>query len=50
MVKRSNVDSHRCINSILVSILTKGQGGAILLMECIKFQELRKIEQVTNRV
>ena len=26
-VERSNADGHRCINSTLVNLLTKGQGG-----------------------
>ena len=32
-----------------VNALTKGKGGAILPMEDTHFQELRKIENVTNR-
>ena len=31
-VERSNANGYRCINSILVNVLTKGQGGAILPM------------------
>ena len=48
-VKRSNADGDRCINSVLVNVLTKGQGGAILPMEDTNLQELKKIENVTNR-
>ena len=43
-VERCNADGDRCINSVLVNVLTKGQGGAILPMEDTKLQELRKIE------
>ena len=48
-MERSNADVHRCINSVLVSVLTKGQGGAILLMECTKLQERKTNENATNR-
>ena len=48
-VERSNADGYRCINSVLVNVLTKGQGGAILPMEDTTLQELKKIENVTNR-
>ena len=48
-VKRSNTDGYCCINSILVNVLTKGQGGAILPMEGTKLQELKKIENGTSR-
>ena len=48
-VERSNADGYRCINSVLVNVLTKGQGGAILPMEDTNLQELKKIENVTNR-
>ena len=48
-VERSNADGDRCINSVLVNVLTKGQGGAILPMEDSNLQELKKIENVTNR-
>ena len=37
------------MNSVLVNILTKGQGGAILPMEDTNLRELKKIENVTNR-
>ena len=37
------------MNSVLVNVLTKGQGGAILQMEDTNLQELKKIENVTNR-
>ena len=37
------------MNSVLVNILTKGQGGAILPMEDTNLQELEKVENVTNR-
>ena len=40
---------HRCINSVLVNVLTKGQGGAILPMKDTNLQELEKIENVTHR-
>ena len=48
-VERSNANGYRCINSFLVNVLTKGQGGAILPMEDINLQELEKKENVTNR-
>ena len=48
-VERSNANGYRCINSVLVNLLTKGQGGAILPMEDTNLQELKKIENVTNR-
>ena len=41
-VQRSNADGYRCINSVLVNVLTKGQGGAILPMEDTNLQELKK--------
>ena len=37
------------MNSVLVNVLTKGQGGAILPMEDRNLQKLKKIENVTNR-
>ena len=37
------------MNSVLVNVLTKGQGGAILPMEDTNLQELKKKESVTNR-
>ena len=48
-VQRSNVDGDCCINIVLVNVLTKGQGGAILPMEGTELQELEKIENGTNR-
>ena len=48
-VERSNADGYRCRNNTLVNVLTKGQGGAILPMEDTNLQELKKIENVTNR-
>ena len=48
-VNRSDADGDRCINSVLVNVLTKGQGGAILPMENTNLQELKKMENVTNR-
>ena len=48
-VERSNADGYRCIKNVLVNVLTKGQGGAILLMEDTNPQELEKIENVTSR-
>ena len=48
-VDRSDADGDRCINSVLVNVLTKGQGEAILPMEDTNLQELEKIENVTNR-
>ena len=48
-VEHSNADGDCCINSVLVNVLTKGQGRAILPMEGTKLQELRKIENGTNR-
>ena len=41
-VERSNADGHRCINSGLVNVRTKGQGEAILLIEDTNLQELKK--------
>ena len=32
-VERSNADGYRFINSVLVNVLTKGEGGALLPME-----------------
>ena len=40
---------YRRINSVLVYVLTKGQGGAILPMEDTNPQELEKIENGTSR-
>ena len=37
------------MNGVLVNVLTKGQGGAILPMEDTNLQELEKVENVTNR-
>ena len=37
------------MNRGLVNILAKGQGGAILPMEGTKLQELKKMENGTNR-
>ena len=37
------------MNSDLVNVLTKGQGGAIIPMEDTNLQELKKIENVTNK-
>ena len=37
------------MNSVLVNVLTKGQGRAILPMEDTNLQEQKKIENVTNR-
>ena len=37
------------MNSVLVNVLTKGQGGAILPKEGTKLQELKQIENGTNR-
>ena len=48
-VERSNADGYRCINSNSVNVLTKGQGGAILPMQDTNLQELKKIENGTNR-
>ena len=48
-VERSKADGYSCTNSNSVNVLTKGQGGAILPMEDINLQELRKIENETNR-
>ena len=48
-VERSNADGNRCINSVLVNVLTKGQGGAILPMEDANLEELKKKENGTPR-
>ena len=45
----SDADGYCCINSVLVNVLTKGQGGGILPMEDTNLGELKKIENVTNR-
>ena len=37
------------MNTVLVNVLTKGQGGAILPMEDTNLQKLKQIENVTNR-
>ena len=37
------------MNSVLVNILTKSQGAAIIPMEDTNLQELKKIENGTNR-
>ena len=37
------------MNRVLVNVLTKGQGEAILPMEDTNLQELEKKENVTNR-
>ena len=37
------------INSTLVNVLTKGQGGAILSMEDTNLQELKEKGNLTNR-
>ena len=47
--ERSSADGYPRINSVLVQFLTKGQCEAILPRECTKLQELRKIEDVTNK-
>ena len=48
-MERSNADGYRCTNSVLVNLLTKGQGGAILSMKDTNLHELKKIENGTNR-
>ena len=48
-VERSNADGYRCISSVSVNALTKGQGRAILPMEDTNLQELKKKENGTNR-
>ena len=48
-MERSNVDGYRCINSVSVNLLTKGQGRAILPMDDTNLQEPKKIENGTNR-
>ena len=48
-IERSNADGDRCISSVLVNDLTKGQSGATLAMEGTKPRELKKIEHGTNR-
>ena len=48
-VEHYNADGYRCINSVLVNVLTKGHGGAILPMEGTKLQELEKMENGSNR-
>ena len=50
MVDRSNAKGHRCINSVLIDNLTKGQGGAIPPMKGTNLQVLKKIENGTDRV
>ena len=41
-MERSNADGFCCINSVSVSVLTKGQGGAILPIKDTNLQELKK--------
>ena len=41
-VERSNAGGHRCINKVLVNVVTKGQGGAILPTEGTNRQKLKK--------
>ena len=41
-VESSNANGDRCMNRVLVNILTKCQGGAILPMEGTKLQELKQ--------
>ena len=41
-VERSDADGFRCINSVLVNVLTKDQSGAKLPMEDPNLQELEK--------
>ena len=41
-VERSNADGYRSVNSVLVNVLSKGQGGAILPMQGTSLQELKK--------
>ena len=48
-VERSNADDHRCMNSVLGKNVTNGHGGGILPMEDTNHQELKKMENVTNR-
>ena len=48
-METSNADGYRCINSVVVNVLTKGQGEAIFPMEDTNLQELKKIENGTNR-
>ena len=47
-LERPNANRYRCINSALVNVLTKDQGGAILLMEDTNLQELKKKENRTD--
>ena len=42
-VERSNTDDYRCIISVLVNLLTKGPGGAILREEDTNLQKLKKM-------
>ena len=48
-VERPNADGYRSISGNSVNVLTKGQGGAILPMEDRNLQELKRIENETNR-
>ena len=48
-LERSNADGDCCIISVLVNVLTKGQAGAILPMVGKNLQELKNIENETNR-
>ena len=41
-MERLNADRHRCINRVLVNVVTKAQGGAILPMEGTNLHELKK--------
>ena len=49
MIDHSNAIGHRYINGLLVNILTKGQGRAIVPMKVTKLQELKKIEKHRHR-
>ena len=48
-MERSIANGDRCINTVLVNVLTKGQGGAILPTEGTNLQELKEIVNVTDR-
>ena len=48
-MEHSNADDDRCINNVLVNVLTKGQGGQILPNEGTKLEKLEKLENGISR-
>ena len=50
MIDGSNAIGHRCINSALVHISTKGHSGPILPMKVTNLQERKIVQNETYRV